>query len=85
MYLISDPYLFAGTCSSSCLFNAQQLLFAIFILRFLLNIEEVLHPYLRMCYTTSAAGDTGDMEERQALNSGEPSRRPLFDSGYGPY
>lgn len=64
-----------GTCATTCMYSTQQLLLSIFVLRFVLNIEKVVQPYVNQlvmyCTGTGSADTEVDTEERQALNSGD--------------
>ena len=64
-----------GTCTETCMYSSQQLLLSIFVLRFILNIEKVIQPYINhfllYCTSTGSADTGGGAEERQALNAGK--------------
>lgn len=84
--LLPSPPL-PGTCSLNCVYSAQQLLFAIFGLRLLINLKNIFLPYFRcsnaVCCTVTkerASGDdkTEGRDERQPLQTGQshPQRLP---------
>ena len=57
------------------MYSTQQLLLSIFVLRFILNIEKVVQPYINQflmyCTSTGSADSGGGAEERELLNAGE--------------
>ena len=68
-------FLHLGTCTETCMYSTQQLLLSIFVLRFILNIEKVVQPYINQflmyCTSTGSADSGGGAEERELLNAGE--------------
>jgi hypothetical protein len=72
----------SGTCSLNCVYSAQQLLFAIFGLRLLINLQGIFLPYLRcshaVCCTCAPTKErfanddkTEGRDERQPLQTGQ--------------
>ena len=72
------------------MYSTQQLLLSIFVLRFILNIEKVVQPYINQflmyCTSTGSADSGGGAEERELLNAGEGvSDNLLFLLGLSSY
>ena len=83
-------FLHLGTCTETCMYSTQQLLLSIFVLRFILNIEKVVQPYINQflmyCTSTGSADSGGGAEERELLNAGEGvSDNLLFLLGLSSY
>lgn len=73
--ILKGPLL--GTCETSCISDVKQLLYAIFIIRFIKSMYEIFRPFLRLqflyCIGRKPNGEIFilEQEEFQALESGK--------------